>query len=278
MKKGLIFTAIWVVCFGLNIYIHHSPIYSLLNSFLLLLGIWHFPKSLNTIYLLGLATIPILTWSSSSVIPGLFVIVFEIFFICGIDSKGILRKIFFSFAVITFSISLLLTGGILRYEGSEFGTINKEQLFIYQTDSVTSLEKTTGTFQTDLWGKGIPFTRSKYVHNMSVSIFNRFFRNLTEFLYLPNFYQTILLANLYLILLGMLCINNNQAADLKILLYTFFGIFIIVVGISLHMGKNASVYPLIPVFIFLAGQGIIKSRLPVYVGLLIFQLLLLGWG
>jgi hypothetical protein len=76
----------------------------------------------------------------------------------------------------------------------------------------------------------------------------------------------------------MLCINNNQAADLKILLYTFFGIFIIVVGISLHMGKNASVYPLIPVFIFLAGQGIIKSRLPVYVGLLIFQLLLLGWG
>jgi hypothetical protein len=166
----------------------------------------------------------------------------------------------------------------LRYEGSEFGTINKEQLFIYQTDSVTSLEKTTGTFQTDLWGKGIPFTRSKYVHNMSVSIFNRFFRNLTEFLYLPNFYQTILLANLYLILLGMLCINNNQAADLKILLYTFFGIFIIVVGISLHMGKNASVYPLIPVFIFLAGQGIIKSRLPVYVGLLIFQLLLLGWG
>jgi len=151
------------------------------------------------------------------------------------------------------------------------------QIAAVKTDSVTALEKTTGTFQTDLWGKGIPFTRSKYVHNMPVSIFNRFFRNLTEFLYLPNFYQTLFLANLYLILLGIIQTNKIQDKEILIFIYSVIGIFFIVVGASLHMGKNAAIYPLIPVFIFLAGQGTTNSRLPVYTGLLIFQLLLLGW-
>ncbi len=165
---------------------------------------------------------PILTWYSSSLIPGLGVLAFEVIMIWGSKSKGVIRTSLLTFSAMIFFISMLLTSGILRYEGSKSGTVNREQLFFYQTDSVTALEKTTGTFQTDLWGKGIPFTRSKYVHNMPVSILNRFFRNLTEFLYLPNFYQTILLANLYLILLGIIRTNSIQAKDIKILLYAVF--------------------------------------------------------
>jgi hypothetical protein len=239
---------------------------------------FYFAKSLNIIYMLGLATMPILTWYSNSVIPGLGVLVFEVTFIWGLKSKGVARTSLLTFAVIIFFITMMFTNGILRSDGSKFGTINKEQLFIYQTDSVTALEKTTSTFQTDLWSKGIPYTRSKYVHNMPVSILNRFFRNLTEFLYLPNFYQTLFLANLYLILLGIIRINNIQTKDIKVLSYTVFSIFLIVVGASLHIGKNTAIYPLIPVFIFLADQGSTKSKQPVYTGLLIFQLLLLGWG
>jgi hypothetical protein len=149
---------------------------------------------------------------------------------------------------------------------------------MYQTDSVSALKGTTRTFQTDLWGKGIPFVRSQLVHNQTVSIFNQFFRNVTEFLYVPNFYQTLLLANMYLIFLGMIEVGKSQTKDIKIVTWVILGIFLAVVGAALHAGKSSSIFPLIPVVIYLGGCGASKSKLPIYVGLLVTQVLFMGWG
>jgi hypothetical protein len=261
-----------LICFFLNILLHHSFAYAFINSAILLVCMATISPPANILYAFGLGIMPILSWHSESVLPGLGVLLISGLILGGVKSKGSGKIICFMAICGLLPVVILSTNGILSKSG-----INKEQLIIYQTEMIGREEQTLLTFKTDLWGKGVPFVRSGYIYNPAIANAIQIFKNISDFIYVPNFYQTLLLANMYLIFLGIKELSTKKQKDLmKIVIFSLV-LTLFVLGLALHAGKDASIYALLPISLVLATLGLSKSNQVIYCSLLAGQLVITGW-
>ena len=111
---------------------------------------------------------------------------------------------------------------------------------------------------------------TELIYNKALYI-NIFLSNLTRFFSLRNFYDVILLANLYPLFLGFSIFVSNYRRGNYLMIFWLL-ILMFVTGISQSQDKSNVLYLGSPILLFFILQGLLKVNSKIYLGLLILSL------
>lgn len=263
----------------LNFYSHQDVITTVLNSILLLLS-WYLFKinDLHTSHifyqnkfkysLLFLGLTPLLTYQPSTYSIQVFLL-FSLFILIIYRQLGKVGYVFLFFSFLLLLIGNLLLGEIITINPVKpFYSIDREQTILFQNTGVELLIKEVIN-QSHLHG------RVSAVVYHPILIYSYYtFSNAMSFLSLENISISVLLANIYPLVIGTYLYLKNIAKENKFILVWII-LSILVIGINKSHDTLSSLYITTPILLFWMLKGYKKINLRYYWLLIVLSLFLM---
>jgi hypothetical protein len=268
MKSVATFMTATSACFFLNIFTHHNIQYAFYNS--LLLGTSLLMVNLATNKLTGLIPVFIIVTSLIPLFhfipnnPIIYIFIYTYLTLWLIASKFTkVRNIFIAVGFVSLLWGTLISNNILTFPS----ILNRDRLIF--NDRVS--QEKISYHQKD--ARYVPYRVRLILFNKSINIYS-FFSSIFHFLTLKNLYDTLLLANIYPLVVGVIqaCKNRTRSFNgntLLALLLTFM-----IVGLNRSPDKFNSLFIAAPLFLYLIYLGLQKINKNIYIVLFIFSLIL----
>ncbi len=255
-------------CFSLNIFINNNFYTATLNTILFLTSITFIfiqrknITNLNPFFLIFLAFVPLFSFAHARPILYLFLMSSILFWLVAIKLPKA-KTLFALLGIILFFWASLISNKILNYPPG----LNKDGLIWNnsETNRLLNLQEEGALF--------IPF-RIRPILFGNVVYVNTFFTQIANLITLKNLYDTLLLVNIYPLILGIQLAYKRRADLINKFTYTGISLAMVAAGINISPDRFNCLFVTTPLLTYLIILGFTKINGKVYVILLIFSIIL----
>lgn len=263
------FSASVFFCFLFNVLTHHNIQYAFYNSFLfaisLTIAILSNKKlsGFAPIFIITTFLIPLFNFIPNKPIIYIFLYIYLTLWLISIKINNV-RNIIIVFGFVSFLWGTLISNDIILYPMQ----LNQERMMI--TDRV--IQDKISYHQKD--ARYVPYKIRLILFNKSVYLYSAL-SSIAYFLSLKNLSDTILAANIYPLILGIVALYKNKKNIFDKAVLWGFIINLFIIGINKSPDKFNSLFMSAPLFLYLIISGFKKINKYIYAILLLVSLMLI---
>jgi hypothetical protein len=263
----IIFTAL--LCLLINLFTHKNLFVGILNSGvfgLSLLFVYFYDKELlklPLLFIFSLSLIPIFTFVPEQKLLYLFLASSITSWLMALKFKKY-KYVLLGFGFLIYFWGTLTSNGIFT---SPFFFGNEKIIFNVERSNQLLLDHQKGILF-------LPYPLRVVLVNKSFYIYS-FFTNIAGLFKLRNLYDTLLLANIYPLILGFQVAYENIKKSINRISEVGVGLAMLAVGVTRSVDKFNSLFMTTPFLIYLIMLGFSKVNKKVYILLFVLSVLLL---